>query len=78
MRNLLREAQMPTSRRALVLLRFAVGKQQRQLEGVRQGNELELGGGGERLRDVRAVKGSAEAREGGALRPSQTHVPIFR
>jgi hypothetical protein len=38
----MREAEMPASRRPLVLLVFTIGEEQRELERFRQGDELEF------------------------------------
>src|SRR3954463_1008677 len=80
-RDLLRKADVPASRRPLEFLRLTVGEEQRELERLREANELELRRGRESLRDVRAVEGSAEAHVSRALgvhermfaRPSSAH-----
>ena len=67
MRDLLREAKVPASRRALIPLGLTVGEEEGELERLRQCDELGLGGRRERLRDVAAVESSAEAHVGRAL-----------
>jgi hypothetical protein len=58
---------MPARRRAAVLLRLIVYQQQRELERLRQPDELELRRCRKRLTDVAAIEGSTEAHVSRAL-----------
>jgi hypothetical protein len=60
----LRESKVPPRRRAAILFRLVVGHEQRELERLRQPDELALGGGRERLRDVSQAR-LREARDEG-------------
>jgi len=66
-RDLLREAEMPASRRPLVLLRFTVCEEERQLERLGKADEPELGRGRQRLGDIPAIEGTAEPHVSRAL-----------
>ena len=75
-RDLLREATVPTGCRPLVLLRLAIREEEGKLECLRQGDELELRRGRERLRDVPTVEGLDGSACTPSLEPSRTHVPM--
>ena len=71
-RDLLREAKVPASRRPLVLARFTLDEEQRQLEGVR-GRWVEIGFGfADAPAPIRKPSGGSTAprRLGPALRPA--------
>jgi hypothetical protein len=57
----------PSAGRSLVLVRRPVREEQRQLEGFRAADELELGSTRQRLRDVAPIESSAEAHISRAL-----------
>ena len=66
---------MPANGGTLIPLRVPVGEEQRELEGVRQRDELELGRSRQRLGDVAAVEGTAEA--GVNARPNNQPAPYL-
>ena len=75
MRDLLSEAKMPLNGRPLILLCLILCEEERELERLRQRDELELGRGRERLSDVAAIEGSAEACVGRGLRGHERMFP---
>jgi hypothetical protein len=73
--DFLPEASMPPRRRPLELLRLTVSEEQRELERLRQRDELELRSGRQGFGDVAAVESSTEAHVRRALSSHERMFP---